>query len=165
MIVRLIEPDNGQLKLASENLATLSESLLGRSMSYVDQQSFVFNSTVMGNLVYGLKNRPIEDFPYEGDQLKSRQKEITDSIASANPIADVNANWINLVSAGFEKREDFDAYLRKVLRETTLDQDIYQLGLFSTIDPELDSDLAEKIVQCQKPASGNSFNQQKQQPG
>jgi len=146
LIVRLTQPDSGQLKLADKNLASLSEALLGRSMSYVDQQSFVFNTSVMGNLVYGLKNRPMEDFAYPDDEMKLRQKQIADSIASGNPVDDVNANWINLVSAGFTTEQEFNVYLRDILRQTTLDQDIYQLGLFSTIDSESQPDLAARIV-------------------
>ena len=150
LLVRLLQPDNGQIKYADLNIAKLSESIIGRSVSYVDQQSFVFNDSVMANLIYGLKNRPIADFPYSESEAKEKHTEIADAIASANSTDDIKANWINLQSAGFEDETSFNTRLIEILDIADIAQDIYQLGLYSTIDPELHPELASRVLEARE---------------
>ncbi len=150
LIVRLLNPDSGQLRLSDFNLADLSESVLGRNMSYVDQLSFVFNGTVRENLVYGLKNRPIGEFPYGEPEAMARKKTILDSLAADNSTDDVRANWIDIESHGFESEQAFREHLGKTLKMTGIDQDIFQLGLNSMIDPRNQTELAARIIEARE---------------
>lgn len=150
LIVRLRNPDSGQLRLSEVSLAELSESVLGRKMAYVDQLSFVFNGTVRENLLYGLKNRPVTDFTYNETEALARKTEVSDSLASDNSTDDIQADWINTDSHGFESKQDFHEYFMEVLKVTGVDQDIYRLGLYSTINPDNQAALAEKIIAARR---------------
>ncbi len=70
LVARLLHPNTGRIKLAEHDIGELSESVLGRSIAYVDQQSYVFTGTLRENLLYGLKNRPDGAFQYTADALK-----------------------------------------------------------------------------------------------
>ncbi len=148
LLVRLINPDSGQLKLGGSNLAELSEVVLGRKIAYVDSSSFVFNDTVYANLFYGLKYRPVHGPEYSDSELAIRKRDISDSEKSGNATEDVGADWVDLESAGLDSGDALDSHLLNILNITELGQDIYQLGLYATIDPDADSEFAEKIMQA-----------------
>lgn len=148
LLVRLIAPDSGRIKIGESNLADLSESILGRNMAYVDSSSFVFNDTVYANLFYGLKYRPIQSPDYTEEKLASRQRDIVDSEKSGNSSEDILADWINLESAGLDSPAALDFRLLNILGVTELEQDIYQLGLYATIDQATDPAFAEKIMRA-----------------
>ncbi len=148
LLVRLIAPDSGQLKLGNHNLADLSEVSLGQKIAYVDASSFVFNDTVHANLYYGLKYRPVHDPEYSDAEKAVRKRDIADSEKSGNATEDIHADWIDLESAGLNSSEALDSHLMNILNITELDQDIYRLGLYSTIDPDADPDLLDKTMQA-----------------
>ncbi|MCY4148915.1 MAG: ABC transporter ATP-binding protein [Gammaproteobacteria bacterium] len=148
LLVRLIEPDSGQLKIGDSNLSDLSEVVLGRKLAYVDSSSFVFNDTVYANLFYGLKYRPVQSPDYSDSELAERKRDISDSEKSGNAIEDVHADWVDLESAGLDSRDALDSRLLDILNVAELGQDIYQLGLYATIDPDADPEFAEKVMQA-----------------
>lgn len=141
LIVRLLHPDNGQIRIGNENISSLSESILGREMAYVDSQSYVFTGSVKDNLVYGLKHRPDSK---STEITAERKKYITDAISSGNPIDDVEANWLDLSRYGSEN--EFEPYLERTLTSTELVDDIYELGLRSSIDTANNPELANGLM-------------------
>ena len=68
LVARLINPSNGTIKIAGQDIAALCEADIGKKISYVDQQSFVFNGTVKDNLLYGLRSQPLDEQNPELDQ-------------------------------------------------------------------------------------------------
>ena len=148
LLARLIEPDSGQLKLGDNNLSDLSEMVLGRKTAYVDSSSFVFNDTVYANLFYGLKYRPVQDPDYSDSELAVRKRDISDSEKSGNATEDIHSDWVDLESSGLDSREALDSRLLNILDITELGHDIYQLGLYATIDPDTDPQFVEKIMQA-----------------
>ena len=150
LLVRLLNPDSGHIKLSELNIAELSEAVLGRNISYVDTQSFVFNETVMSNLVYGLKTRAVSDFSYSPEEAQIRQTQITEAMGSGNSTDDIRADWINLASAEFDSETTFYDHLLEVLKITYLEQDVYQLGLYASIDPKENEGLSGRILDARK---------------
>ncbi|MXZ80499.1 MAG: ABC transporter ATP-binding protein [Gammaproteobacteria bacterium] len=146
LLVRLIAPDGGQVKLGDINLAELSESVLGRRIAYVDAQSFVFNDTVRANLIYGLKNRPMREHEYDGAQAAVRKRQISDAESSGNSTDDLQADWVSFESAGLESADSLESHLLNILKIAELEQDVYQLGMYATIDPEANPEFAGRIL-------------------
>ena len=61
IIARLLNPSEGSIKISGQNIDQLHQSTIGEKIAYVDQQSFVFNGSLKDNLLYGLRNRAIDD--------------------------------------------------------------------------------------------------------
>ncbi len=149
LIARLLQPNFGQIKIGTQNIAELPESVLGRNIAYIDQQSYVFTGTVRENLLYGLKNEPKKEADYSDEELKQRQRYIEDSKASANSHDDINADWLNHEAAGID-RESFDQRVLNTLKIADLEDDIYQLGLYSSIHASNYPQLAEGILHARQ---------------
>jgi ABC-type multidrug transport system fused ATPase/permease subunit len=146
LLVRLLHPDSGQIKIADTDIASVSEASLGRRISYVDQQSYVFTGTVKENIHYGLKNRLVSEIELQGEEAQLREKEKEFAILSDNSTDDPDGQWINMRDLGFEDESLFESHLIEILHIADLEQDVYQLGLYSSVDIENNPDLAEGIL-------------------
>ena len=149
LVARLLQPNFGQIKVGGQSIAELPESILGRNIAYIDQRSYVFTGTVRENLLYGLKNQPVAEAEYSDEELKLRQRYIEDSKASANSHDDINAEWLNHEAAGVDQ-ESFGQHLLDTLKIADLEDDIYQLGLFSSIHASNYPQLAQGILSARQ---------------
>ena len=61
MLARLIEPTGGRLNAGDSEFSEMPEAVTGRRIGFVGQNSYIFSSSLMDNLLYGLKHRPHED--------------------------------------------------------------------------------------------------------
>lgn len=150
LVARLVQPNYGSIKIADHNIADLPESTLGRNIAYIDQQSYVFTGSVRENLLYGLKNSPQTDAQYDGEELKQHLQFIEDSKAAANPTDDIAADWVNINIAGAKNHQDFNQYLHNALQIAGLEDDIYELGLYSSINAADYPDLAQGILDARQ---------------
>ncbi len=149
LVARLLQPNFGQIKIGAQNIAELPESILGRNIAYIDQRSYVFTGSVRENLLYGLKNEPKVQAQYSGEELALRQRYVENSKASANSQDDINAQWLNHEAAGVDQ-ESFGQHLFDTLKIADLEDDIYQLGLFSSIYASNYPHLAEGILNARQ---------------
>jgi ABC-type multidrug transport system fused ATPase/permease subunit len=143
LIVRLLHPNNGQIRIFGSNIAEVSESILGRELAYVSPQSYVFNGSVRDNLLYGLKNRQLDG---DTSSLTAEQKTLIDNaIKSGNPTEDANGEWINYDVIQLPEGTNFNDYLNSILKATELAEDIYHLGLRSSVDSSEYQTLADNV--------------------
>lgn len=150
LIARLIHPDQGTIKFGDEDIAILSESVLGRRTSYVDQTSYVFNGSILDNLVYGIKNCPTAQAGYADENQAENTRFVRDAAASGNSIDDINADWMNLDSAGAGSKAEFAPVLFDILNATELTDDIYQFGMNSVIDYQAFPELTAPLLSLRK---------------
>ena len=150
LIARILKPSFGKIKLGDQDIAHLPETILGRHISYVDQQSYVFTGTIKENLLYGLKNEPQQEVEYIDDELKSRQTYIKDAALSANSQDDIQAGWIDLNLTANGDIENFNQHILNTLKIAGIEDDIYQLGLYSPIDESRHTELAQGILSARK---------------
>ncbi|MDP6590571.1 MAG: ABC transporter ATP-binding protein/permease [Alphaproteobacteria bacterium] len=61
MLARLIEPTGGRLNAGDSEFSEMPEAVTGRRIGFVGQNSYIFSSSLMDNLLYGLKHRPQDD--------------------------------------------------------------------------------------------------------
>ena len=61
LLARLIEPTGGRLNAGGKEFSDLPESVTGRRIGFVGQNAYIFSSSLMENLLYGLKHRPHEE--------------------------------------------------------------------------------------------------------
>lgn len=147
ILARLLDHTRGQLSIGNYDVRQLSESVTGRRIAYAGPGSHIFAGTLGDNLYYSLKHRPIRSPDYDEGERKKREWTMREAKLSGNSIYDINADWIDFRSTGVEKPEQLISELVRVLRIVNLDEEVFQFGLRSTIDPESDRETTEKLLQ------------------
>ncbi len=146
-------PVKGKISAGKDNLLSLPESVTGQRISYASSDTFFFSGSLQENLLYGLKNKPLDEVEYLGKDATRRQWEKVEARRTGNPEFDLNSNWIdpravNGLNAG-NVMVGVDA-MRKVLQVAQLSDDVFDFALHSKIDVEQKPDLADKIVALRK---------------
>ncbi len=144
-------PVKGKILAGKANLIDLPESVTGRKISYASSDTVFFSGSVGDNLLYGLKNQPLNEVAYKDDDVLRREWELAEAKRTGNPIFDLNSNWIdnNLVNGMTEPQVLVEA-MQQVLRVAQLSDDIFDFALYSTIDLESDSAFPDQIVTLRK---------------
>lgn len=148
LLSRLIDPDKGSISFDGGEISGLPESVIGRRLSYVGQQSFIFNATLSDNLFYGLKHRPLVAKEYAAEEAAVQAEFASESAESGNVVHDLNADWIDYAAAGADTETDLLREGLRALKLVGLDSDVYQFGLRGAIDPRRNEALADKILQA-----------------
>ncbi len=151
VLSRLVDPDRGQLKAGNVDLLSAPEAVVGRRIAYVGQTGYIFNATLGDNLMFSLKHRPLHDLPSKDeieDDLEFLEKEKSEIPLTGNSEFDFDKDWIDYEGAGVKNREELDARAIDVLEMVGLGDDVYQLGLRSTLDTAQDPHTADQILQA-----------------
>ncbi len=148
LTARLLFPTGGRVSVGGKNLTELSETVVDRQISYVGQSAYVFAGSVRSNLVYGLKHLPVSEPQYDEAQRKRREQELKRARESGNSLHDIGADWIDYSAAGVESPEALEERIIETLTIVDMDEDVYQLGLRSTVDPEHQRELADRILKA-----------------
>ncbi len=153
VLSRLMDPDRGQIRAGELNLLEAPESVTGRRISYVGQSGYIFNATLGDNLFFGLKHRPLHELP-GGTELEDDdeflEKEETEINLSGNSVLPFDRDWIDYESAGVKNRDELDQRAIDVLQMVALGDDVYSLGLRSTLDTVRDPYTADHILRARK---------------
>ncbi|HUL09291.1 MAG TPA: ABC transporter transmembrane domain-containing protein [Candidatus Acidoferrum sp.] len=146
----LVRPSGGSLKIGSRDMADLPEAVIGRRISYVGSDSYLFPVSVRDNLVYGLKHRPLREAAAEDADRRKRKLMIVEAQRAGNPPLDPKADWIDYDEAGASDAQDLLRQLLDVIAIVDLDNDVYQLGLRGTINPNNRKDLAAEVLKARR---------------
>ncbi|MBX6321382.1 MAG: ATP-binding cassette domain-containing protein [Rhodospirillaceae bacterium] len=148
-LVGLMPAAAGAIRHGDRDLATMPEAARGRYLGYAASEVYIFPLSVRDNVLYGLKHRP-QSPAADKAGLRQREGYVAEALRTGNPGFDPQADWIDYAAAGASGPEELEARLLEVLRVVELEDDIYQLGLRRTIDPERDRALAESVVGLRK---------------
>ena len=146
-------PVKGKISAGKDNILDLPESVTGRRITYASSDTFFFSGSLRENLLYGLKNSPMDEVMYSGDEATRRQWERVEARRTGNPEFDLNSNWIDPRSVSGLSAEhaevNIDA-MRKVLQVAKLSDDVFDFALHSKIDVAEKPELAGKVVTLRK---------------
>ncbi|WP_162917196.1 ABC transporter ATP-binding protein/permease [Dongia deserti] len=148
ILARLTWPTTGTLRWGNADMATLPEGAIGRHISYVADETYLFPLSILDNVVYGLKHRPIAPAHYEGRALMHYQRRITEARRTANPTLDIYAQWIDFGAAGVDDLAGLKRRIIDLLPAVELDDDVYQFGLRGRIDPDEQPDVAARFLEA-----------------
>ena len=148
LLARLATPSTGQLKVAGQNIVELPESVTGRRITYVSSLPFMQSSSVRDNLLYGLKYRPVRPAAYDDEEAAKRSRDFAEAAGVGNIDFDYHADWIDYEAAGVADSAALFDRIIEILDIVELSDDIYNLGLRGTIDPDLRSDIAEAALKA-----------------
>ncbi|MGH2340678.1 ABC transporter transmembrane domain-containing protein [Segnochrobactraceae bacterium EtOH-i3] len=145
LIAALVPPTAGRAELAGTAMTALPEAVLGASMAYVGPAPYVFNDTLRGNLLYGIRHRPVSA-PPEADAVEARRR--MEAERTANSPYSVEADWNDHSAAGVQDDDGLDAEMLRLIEEVHLADDVYRLGLQSTINPVHEPDLVRRLLEA-----------------
>jgi putative ABC transport system ATP-binding protein len=148
VLARLVAPSAGTLRWGNVDMASLPESVTGRHISYVADETYLFPDSILENVVYGLKHRPVAPAHYEGDDLIHYQRRIAEAKRTGNPLVDINADWIDCDSAGVEDMAGLKRRIISLLPQVELEDDIYQFGLRGLINPDQQPEVASRFLEA-----------------
>lgn len=146
LIAALVAPTSGRAELAGTAMAALPEAVLGASMAYVGPAPYVFNDTLRRNLLYGIRHRPVGAAPEAGDAAETLRR--LEAERTANSPYSVDADWEDHSAAGVGDAGALEAEMLGLIEAMNLADDVYRLGLQSTIDPATDPDLVARILEA-----------------
>jgi len=147
-LLRLMNVDNGSIKIGHLSIQNLHEQSIGRHIGYADHNAFTFSGSVRDNLFYGLRHHL--QIASDGNDSLSADCEnfISEAKSSGNSILEFNGNWTDLKAAGVTDRESLLARTIDVLEMVEFDSDIYQRSLQSSIAPEKHPELTAQILKA-----------------
>lgn len=148
MLARLARPTSGQLQVAGHNIIELPESVTGRRITYVSAAPFMQSASVRDNLLYGLKYRPVRPAAYDDTEAVKRARDFVEAAGTGNIDFDYRADWIDYDAAGVADAAELFVRMIEILEIVELSEDIYNLGLRGTVDPELRPDIAESVLKA-----------------
>ena len=143
---RQIWAESGRVTLGEHDLLQMPELTAGRRMSYASSDAFFFQGTLGDNLFYGLKHAPLQP-PAANGPAGKRVWDADEARLSGNPEWDIRADWIDYEAAGATGPHDLITAIRPVLDATILSQDIIDLALRSSIEPERHPELVGRIIE------------------
>jgi ABC-type multidrug transport system fused ATPase/permease subunit len=146
LLAGLLKPNGGRLSIGGKNLAELPEAVTGRRIAYVGPATFLFAGTVRDNLTYGLKHRPLHPPRYDETQQTALERYRQQAEDSGNSAEDVDADWIDYQAAGVEDMEQLDWRAIELFDLVEMSEEVYQLGLRSTVDPGSNEKVAQRIL-------------------
>ncbi|MCW5699082.1 MAG: ATP-binding cassette domain-containing protein, partial [Rhodospirillales bacterium] len=149
LLARLLMPTAGSIKIGTQNLANLPQSVTGRRIGYVGNGMTPFLGTLRDNLFYGLRHQPLIPAVYQNDErLAERQKFVEEAQRSGNTDSDLDADWIDYATIGAKDTEELLDRAIETLEIAQLDSDLFSFGLQSVVDPENKRDLSNKILEA-----------------
>ena len=148
VIAGLKRPETGKLLAGALDLTAAPESVTGRQVAYVGSETSLFSGTLRDNLLYSLKHRPTRDADYDKSGLAQWERRRSEAAGAGNSLHDVRADWIDYEGADIEDAGAVNARAIEVLSIAGMDEDIYQLGLQSSVDPEAAPALARGVLEA-----------------
>ncbi|MHA1565575.1 MAG: ABC transporter transmembrane domain-containing protein, partial [Alphaproteobacteria bacterium] len=148
LLARLSVATQGRVRIGGQDLAALPESVTGRRISYVGMNTVLHSASVRDNLLYGLKHRPMRPATYSEEEGAERAEALAAAVKTGNLGADYRADWVDLEAAGAADDGALFGHMVEALNVVDLADDVYQLGLRSTIDPSARPDIAESVLRA-----------------
>ena len=150
VVAGLKRPSTGKLLAGAFDLLASPEAVTGRQIAYVGPETSLFSGTLCDNLFYSLKHCPTRAAAYDEPGRVQWERRRTEAARAGNSPYDIRADWIDYAGAGVEDVESMNARAIEVLSIVDMDDDIYQLGLQSSVDPEAAPELARGVLEARK---------------
>jgi putative ABC transport system ATP-binding protein len=148
LLARLAVPTNGKIRIGEADLDKLPQTVTGRRISYLGQDTYLFPKTVRENMLYVLSHGPRQGREMAADKRAQRDTKATESLRSGNPTWSIDDDWIDYEAAGCTGRDDIDQRIIDYLSLVDLADDVYRFGLSGTVDSDSHPEIAEAIMRA-----------------
>ena len=150
LIAGLKRSGTGSLLVSTLDLLAAPEAVTGRQTAYVGSETSLFSGTLRNNLLYSVKHRPTREAGYDESARVQWERLRSEAESAGNSLLDIRADWIDYSGAGVVDAETMNARAIEVLSIADMDDDIYQLGLQSSIDPDAAPELAGGVLDARR---------------
>jgi len=140
LFARQISIKTGSVKTGESDFFTLSETATSRTIAYAGPENYFFPLNLTENLLYGLKLTPREGVASE----RTRRE----AIRAGNPPLDAEADWLDYDALGTRDPKIILDRLVDVLTMVDLEADVYQFGLQSRLNPNVNAEATDRIVEA-----------------
>ncbi|WP_420394529.1 ABC transporter transmembrane domain-containing protein [Acuticoccus sp.] len=137
----LLLPATGRATLGGLRFEDLSHAQVARHLSFVGSDPYLFNTTIRGNVVYGIRTDPLGE---GGDELAELRR--AEAALTGNSLHDVTGAWEDFARAGVDAAERLDDRLLERFTLAGLEGDLYRLGLASHAADGDDARFHESIL-------------------
>lgn len=151
-IGRAVWPTTGKVAAGDIDLRELPESVTGRRISYVSAESYFFHGSLKDNLLYGLKHAPLRPREREGKAATRRRWEVNEARLAGNVDFDIEGEWISTMAAADSAvdTDTLNTWMLGVLDTVLLTEDVLDLALRSSIDPDTNAEIARFAVSARQ---------------
>lgn len=146
MLARLMPPGSGKLAWGGADMARLAEATLGARIGHVGPSAYMFSASVRDNILFGMRQRPVDPARREPAAAAARQRLDAESRRAGNTDLDSEASWIDHRRLGADDPSQVDALLLDLVAKLDLAEDLYGLGLRGRIDPKANPARAASIL-------------------
>ncbi|MEM7426675.1 MAG: ABC transporter transmembrane domain-containing protein [Pseudomonadota bacterium] len=148
VLARITVPTSGSINLDDRALDEHHEAFTGRRTAYVGPDVYLPQTSFRDALVYGLRHEPVRDREPENADPKQRAWEVFEANQAGNTTLDIHDDWLDYEALGISERSAVDEVARDYLDIVDLKQDVFDLGLRGTVDPEEEPELAAKFLEA-----------------
>lgn len=135
----------GSIRVGDTELLEMNDTAAGRHVAYAGADAFFFPFDIRSNILYGLKTVPRAVEAGSGADRKRRLREMQ---RSGNPPLDAFQDWIDYGALGSADPLAIRDRIIQVLEIVGLENDVYQFGLQSRLDPATNAAVAARIVEA-----------------
>ena len=150
VLAGLKRPATGKLLAGALDLLASPEAVTGRRIAYVGSETSLFSGTLRDNLLYSLKHRPTRDAVYDESGRARWERLRTEAARAGNSLHDIRADWIDYEGSGIAGADSMSARAIEVLSIVDMADDVHQLGLQSSIDPDAEPELARGVLEARR---------------
>lgn len=145
-LVGLIAPVAGSIRIGGRDLVALPETVTGRRLAYIGEDTHLGAGSLRDCLLYGLKHFPAA-VPSSGSESKLQRRFQSEANAAGNTTLDAKADWIDHATAGTASPEDLLDRIIDVLRLVDFDDDVFEIGLRSKL-PETAPEIVKRVLEA-----------------
>ncbi|HWU01047.1 MAG TPA: ABC transporter transmembrane domain-containing protein [Terriglobales bacterium] len=150
VLLRLTALTTGAIHIGNRDLRDLPEAALGRHLSYVADESFLFPLSIQDNVLYGLKHRPGQTVDIAEEDKRQIAWRMAEAARAGNPVLDVTADWIDYASIDIRDRTALAQRVTELLQVTELAGDVYSFGLRGFVDPQHNPETAQSFLEARR---------------
>ena len=146
LFARLTFPTSGRLAIGTVSLANAHVAVVGSRIGFASRNAHIFSGSLLHNLLYGLKHRPMRGETYEG-KATGVPLRVRDALLSGNTLDDIEAPWVDLGDDGVEGMQ---SRALDVLRLVAMDSELLAFGLVTHVNPDMEPRLPELVLEARK---------------
>lgn len=147
----LLKPTGGSVTIGDLDVGKSPEAVTGRRIGYVGPETYLFPSSVLSNILYGLSHRPAErSGEMSADEIAERDSAIAESRRTGNAEFDRAADWLNYQAAGVANMDELLARVTELLKLVDFEKEIYEFGFRGNVSPQSHPKLVDSILSVRK---------------
>ncbi len=147
---RAVWPTHGRVTVGGEMMNEMPEHLLGRRITYVSAEDYLFQGSLGDNLLYGLRHAPfVQVKPADAEAERQFRWEVAEARASGNCPYPITADWLNrdLLPPRVDGSPAIEDAVATALRAAGLERDVMGMGVRARITGSDHAALKAAIVE------------------